>query len=274
MNQYKNRIQTILNSLSDLRYTQTELVKDIFVKEGDYTFTENYQIKKDTFRNFHRGETWGGTDRHFWFYTILTISESYQKETLIVQLNIGATDIWNTDNPQLIAYVNGKMRCAMDLNHNTITLSEDTIAKEVFELSFYAYSNSTDLSNFFDVKVLVSHAEVEELYYDMRVLFEAVCLLKDDEIQSFKTIELLNQCMNLLDLRCTDSKEFFDSVKEANRFIKQNAYIKKPENSDVVVHSVGHTHIDVAWKWQLKQTRLTKQENFCRFMIKPQKEKF
>jgi len=43
-------------------------------------------------------------------------------------------------------------------------------------------------------------------------------------------------------------------VKEADGWLMENYYKNRPENP-VTVHSIGHTHIDVAWKWPLKQTR-------------------
>ena len=39
-------------------------------------------------------------------------------------LDTGADDIWNTDNPQIMVYVNGVLTCAMDLNHHEVILSD------------------------------------------------------------------------------------------------------------------------------------------------------
>ncbi|RDY31601.1 alpha-mannosidase [Lachnotalea glycerini] len=255
MNQYKNRIQTILKSLDKLRYSNVKWVENIYVKEGDYSFAESYQANLVDYKPFLRGETWGGTDKHFWFYTVLKITKEYQNHPIIIQLNTGATDIWNTDNPQIIVYSNGNMRCAMDMNHNQIILTEEETRNQEIEFAFYAYSNSAENSNFFDLQIAACHTDVEELYYDMKVLFDAVCLLREDDIEAIKTLEKLGQCVNLLDLRDTDKQEFFASVKEADSFLKDNFYLNKSEKPEVIVHSIGHTHIDVAWKWQLKQTR-------------------
>ena len=37
---------------------------------------------------------------------------------------------------------------------------------------------------------------------------------------------------------------------------------KLEKNSEVTVHVVGHTHIDVAWLWRLKHTREKAQRSF------------
>lgn len=255
MKQYKNRIQTILNSLSELRYSQTKWVPNILIKEGDYTFSEKCNVDLEHCAPFGRGETWGGTDKHFWFFTTLKLTEEYQNKKVVVQLNTGATDIWNTDNPQILVYVNKSLYATMDMNHHEFVVAENVESEKEIELAFYAYSNSTEKSNFFELKMMVLHDEVQELYYDMKVLFDAATLLKEDDLKAIKTIEALNHCVNLLDLRVNHSKEFFASVQTADEFLKESFYTKKPEHSDVVVHSIGHTHIDVAWKWQVKQTR-------------------
>lgn len=255
MKQYKNRIQTILTSLSELRYAESKWVENIFMKEGDYSFAETCENELEGCTPFKRGETWGGTDKHFWFFTKLNMTKEYQNKKVIIQLNTGATDIWNTDNPQILVYINGSLYATMDMNHHEFVVAEDIKTEEEIELSFYAYSNSKEKSNFFELKMAVLQEEVQELYYNMKVLFDGASLLKEDDIKAIKTIEALNHCVNLLDLRVTDSEEFFASIKEADQFLKEKFYTEKPKDSDVVVHSIGHTHIDIAWKWQVKQTR-------------------
>ncbi|MBA4688765.1 MAG: alpha-mannosidase [Candidatus Galacturonibacter soehngenii] len=255
MKQYKNRIEIILKSLSELRYSNVKWVEDIKVKEGNYTFFETCETDLKHSKNFGRGETWGGTDKHFWFYATLPMTKEYQQKKVVIQLNTGATDIWNTDNPQIMVYKNNSLYATMDMNHYEIVVANEHSKEEQIDLAFYAYSNSTEKTNFFDLKMAVLHDKVQELYYDMKVPFDAACLLKEDDLKAIKTIETLNACVNLLDLRVNHSEAFFDSVNKAIEYLKEHFYSEKPAHSDVVVHSVGHTHIDVAWKWQIKQTR-------------------
>lgn len=256
MKQYKNRIKTILDSLNELRYTDRHWIDTLLKKEADYKFSEildKSEISNDM-APYHKGETWGGSDKHYLFHADIELSESFKGKTAVAMLTTGAADIWNTDNPQFIAYINGEMSCTLDMNHNQIILTENSSGDDRFELDFYSYSNSPENTNFFDLYIAALDKEVEKLYYDIKVPFEAACLLKDDDYEGIKTIELLNSCINLLDLRAAESKGFKDSVIAADEFLESTLY-KEKKSTGITVHSIGHTHIDVAWKWPLRQTR-------------------
>lgn len=256
MKKYKNRIKTILDSLNELRYTDRHWIDTLLKKETDYKFSEildKSEISNDM-APYHKGETWGGSDKHYLFHADIELSESFKQKTAVAMLTTGAADIWNTDNPQFIAYINGEMSCTLDMNHNQIILTENADGSDRFELDFYSYSNSPENTNFFDLYVAALDREVEKLYYDIKVPFEAACLLKDEDYEAVKTIGLLNECINMLDLRVTDSESFKASVIEADKFL-ENTFYKDKNNTGITVHSIGHTHIDVAWKWPLRQTR-------------------
>ena len=66
---------------------------------------------------------------------------------------------------------------------------------------------------------------------------------------------VLNDAINLLDLRKVFSKEYNESIKKANEFLEVEFYEKLCGHEDYVATCVGHTHIDVAWWWTVAQTR-------------------
>lgn len=67
-------------------------------------------------------------------------------------------------------------------------------------------------------------------------------------------MKALNACVNLLDLRRPGTEECISSIRKAADFLEKG-YYESRQKKRVTVHSVGHTHIDVAWKWPLRQTR-------------------
>ena len=78
--------------------------------------------------------------------------------------------------------------------------------------------------------------------------------MPEESLERIETFKILNSCVSLLDLRKPGSESFDRSVEEAQKYLKEN-YHKLCKDTQVTVHSIGHTHIDVAWKWPLKQTR-------------------
>lgn len=255
MDQKRKRVKTILDSLKELCYTGERRISQLLTADAGYKLETEFVKERYAWTEFAPDQTWGGHDRHYWFYTRITVEEDQAGAALAASLYTGQTDIWNTDNPQVIVYVNGRMSETMDMNHNRMLLTGNAAPGQVFELAFYAYSNQPQCSNFFDVTTAVYHKDVEKLYYDLKVLWEAADLLPEDDLERIRTFELLNTCVNYLDLRRTDVEEFYRSVSAADTYLWEHYYQKEHPVSSVCVYSTGHTHIDVAWKWPLRQTR-------------------
>ena len=170
-------------------------------------------------------------------------------------LDTGADDIWNTDNPQIMVYVNGVLTCAMDLNHHEVILSDCAEPGKIYDIRLYAYVNSPGKSNFLYLKVFAKEQEAEALYYDMKLPLEAAKQMRPEEEKRRKLLELLNQAGDLLDFRVKKSDKYRASLIAASEWLKENLYEKEWELDGPTVYALGHTHIDVAWKWPLRQTR-------------------
>lgn len=254
MNPIRNRLKAAADSLKELCYSDLKSAGQVRVSLGDYEFGEYFDSSTHTWSAFERDETWGGTDRHYWFVTSVTIPADDKGAQVRAILNTGATDIWNTDNPQVMVYLNGKLSGTMDMNHQDFILTEEAKGGEHFELAFYAYSNSPGLTNFFHLDIGKYLEDVAKFYYDFLVPFEAADLLEEEDLERIDTFKILNEALNLVDFQRPGSEAFRLSVREADEWLMEN-YYKNRQAHPVTVHSIGHTHIDVAWKWPLKQTR-------------------
>ena len=254
MNPIRNRLKAAADSLKELCYCGLTRVEPVMVSQGNYEFGEQFDSSTLKWSAYGTDETWGGTDRHFWFMARVTIPDDFKGTQVRAILNTGATDIWNTDNPQVMVYLDGRLSGTMDMNHQDFILTEEAKGGEHFELAFYAYSNSSGLTNFFHLEMGAYRKDVAEFYYDFVVPFEAADLLEEDDLERIDTFQTLNEALELVDFRRPGSEAFLLSVREADDWLLEHYYKNRPQHP-VTVHSIGHTHIDVAWKWPLKQTR-------------------
>lgn len=250
----RNRIMTVIKLLGDAVYRYRRPAGSLSIAPGSYSYGQYFRKEDHSFRPFGRDETWGGEDRHFWFVTDVDTSSFEEGRPAVLLLGTNAVNIWNTNNPQVLGYINGEMKATLDMNHTVVHLTESFRPGEAFEAAFYAYSNIKDSTNFFHLDSAVKYEEVEALYYDMKLVFDAGVLLEEDDLEAIKIWKALNGTVNELDLREIYSKAFLESIGQARRYLKENYYDKRPED-ERTVYSVGHTHIDVAWKWPLRQTR-------------------
>ena len=258
MDTVRNRIKAVLEAVEQMIYSDRQPVTSVKIAKADYHFEEEFHREGKDFRDFGRNETWGELDQHYFFLADVAIPEQMEGHTVRAVLNTGATDIWNTDNPQIMAYVNGRFAATLDMNHQFIILSEHAKAGETYELAFYAYSSAYagtfTGTNFFRLELAVYREEAAGLYYDMQAVYEAADLLPEDNLSRIEGFKALERCINLLDLRRPGSAECFESMKMAAQELEGTYYADRRPNP-VTVHSIGHTHIDVAWKWPLRQTR-------------------
>lgn len=260
MNRKWDRIHTIIKTLGELRFKGWLRPEAIRRADAGYDLPAVFEPESQAFAQLRweqalPGDTWGGPDRHFWFDTEVRLPENWRGEKVLLCLSTGATDLWNTDNPQVIVYRDGQMYGTMDLNHNQILLVECAAGGERVRLSFYAYSNSAARTNFFDISLCALDRGIDQLYYDLKVLWDLADLLDEEDAGRLELAELLNRCVNRLDLRDVREPAFARSVREADEFLQASYYRANRRKPQVVVHGIGHTHIDVAWKWPLRQTR-------------------
>ncbi|MFR7399756.1 MAG: hypothetical protein ACLUTY_05385 [Waltera sp.] len=207
MDTVRNRIKAVLEAVEQMIYSDRQPVTSVKIAKADYHFEEEFHREGKDFRDFGRNETWGELDQHYFFLADVAIPEQMEGHTVRAVLNTGATDIWNTDNPQIMAYVNGRFAATLDMNHQFIILSEHAKAGETYELAFYAYSSAYagtfTGTNFFRLELAVYREEAAGLYYDMQAVYEAADLLPEDNLSRIDGFKALERCVNLLD--CADS---------------------------------------------------------------------
>lgn len=63
----------------------------------------------------------------------------------------------------------------------------------------------------------------------------------------------MTNALNKLDCRQVNSEAYFASVREASAYMQEEFYEKFCGHEEVIANCIGHTYIDVAWKWRLEQ---------------------
>jgi alpha-mannosidase len=249
----KQRIAKLVSELDSLRLSHVIPAENIMIAPGKGGMSE----KPADFDAFENGGSWGGADLHFWFNVKVTIPQEYEGRTALLNFKTGREGEWDATNPQFLAFVNGQVVQGLDVNHRELFLSDSAKPGDEFDVSLYAYSGSDSRKAFFNCSMAVLEADVEAIYYDLRVALEAAeCLHKQDK-RRIDILKYLEETVALIDFRkayCYD-KSFIDSVKKAHHYITKNFYEDYCGHEDFAVSGIGHTHIDVAWLWTLAVTR-------------------
>ena len=144
---------------------------------------------------------------------------------------------------------------AFDVNH--IRMPIEDCGDVCIELKGYCCGSELKAPRpFVSAELRQINTELEQLSYDIRVPFEAATLLPAGEREREVALETIASAIDLLDMRVPHSPEFDESVAAARRYMKEHYYaVRETMTPIAVADSIGHTHIDVAWLWDIEQSR-------------------
>ncbi len=201
--------------------------------------------------------------KYAWFRGEFTVTEEYANKKLVYRVTTGKEGEWDAKNVQFLVFVNGKIKQGLDVNHLEIDLTKEAKLGETFIVDIQGYSGAIDCLSECRNTVCILDDAVERLFYDIYVPLEVIKLLPKEDKNRIDTIKFLTHAINLIDLRQPYSPAFYNSILESIQYLEEKFYDEFCDKNSVVTKCVGHTHIDVAWLWDLDQTRLKVQRSFA-----------
>ncbi len=250
----KERIGKLVDDIKELIYKESVPITKYKTIRSMEKFENIDSINTDNWSELTNEQLWGGHREYFWFETFVTIPENFDGKCVVYELRTGKEGEWDATNPQFSAYVNGKRIQGLDVNHREIILSENAKKGETYRIILSAFTGDQNFKLIMDSEIKILDRETEKYYYDISVPYNVARLLDNSDGNSIKIIQTLNESLNLLDLRVEYSKEYYESLKKAQKYVTEEFYNKYCGHSDELVYCVGHTHIDVAWLWTLAVT--------------------
>lgn len=251
----QQRIDRLLKELRGYIYTENETLKTVFMKKGDFLSPSHAEADAQDWIIFNPDDRWGGKDQRYWFKVNVTIPLSFEGKTAVFQIETGREGEWDAVNPQFLIYLNGQTVQGLDVNHREIIISEDAKMGETYTVDLHAYGGMNEGKVELKAQIAVLDKITEKIYYDINVPLEVAKLLNKEDKRSIDIINFLTNAVNILDLRKPHSNEYYISLEKADKYLDHEFYEKYCGGEDVTAACVGHTHIDVAWLWTLKQTR-------------------
>lgn len=147
------------------------------------------------------------------------------------------------------------MTQGMDLNHQTVMLERCAKEGETYTIDLQGYTGVMFAELTFTMETVEVDETINEIYYDIVVPLQGFSRMQEDDKVRKDLRTILNNTVNLLDLRTPYSEEFYQSIEEAHNYIQKALYEDMSGYEDVIASCIGHTHIDVAWLWTVAQTR-------------------
>lgn len=252
----EDRISVICNELKELAFVKKEPVSGVVYKKGLYFYPHEADESAEPWEEFDsKTMHWYGPDKHYWFRAEYTVPKSMDGKTLYLKVAT-QVDHWDyAKNPQFLLFVNGQMTQGMDLNHQTVMLERCAKEGETYTIDLQGYTGVMFAELTFTMEAVEVDEKINEIYYDIVVPLQGFSRMQEDDKVRKDLRTILNNTVNLLDLRTPYSEEFYQSIEEAHNYIQKALYEDMSGYEDVIASCIGHTHIDVAWLWTVAQTR-------------------
>lgn len=255
-----DKLNSRIQELSQYRYRGTTSINEWMFTIDHEKAVGQYPVEEteDT-RVITLGEHWKGRDCYAWLSQMVTVPKEWENERVIGLFDFGQTGGGNNSGFESLLFVNNQPYQGVDSNHKEVLFND--VAGDVLKLDFRLWSGLEGGGKPRDQEFQLKRAaiayldqKVDQFYFDSWTALETIKTLEDNDPVRHRLTTALNTAFKEINWLNKGSEEFYATIYSAQAsFEKELQDIGK--QSDVTYHSVGHTHIDVAWLWQLKHTR-------------------
>lgn len=205
------------------------------------------------------GGTWGGYDRTVWLHGEIAIPAAWAGERveLLVRLGDYALIAGNIlmAGPEALAYRDGVPYAGVDRWHDALLLTESARGDERYALALEIYSGRIATPHTLrGYELATRDPDADALASDLRAAYNTLAILDPTSAEAANLTRAIDAALALIDLRRPDSDAFYASLAPAQAAFTA-ALQGYRHGSRARVVATGHAHIDLAWHWQVAQTR-------------------
>lgn len=255
------KIQKIADDLGQYRYKNRQHISGWKCLNASPQVESEIPADDQNWEDISLDHIWSGIDQYFWIKSQVEIPNSSDEQVLLFDLGLLGNLKHTGIEAQL--YINGEMYQGIDAHHKEVFLNQK-YNETVIQLALKLWTglpgrkgDSLDpMLHIFKMADLVSlDKQVDGLYFLVKNGVETVQLLSDDDPRKQKLLNSLDFSLKKLDWSNPGSDEFYNSCYQAKETLEQQLKLQKANKDHYTVNGIGHTHIDLAWLWRVKNTK-------------------
>ncbi|HEY9011654.1 MAG TPA: glycoside hydrolase family 38 C-terminal domain-containing protein [Devosia sp.] len=197
---------------------------------------------------------WGEPDGYYWFGGRVTIPQELDGKPLFGRIHAQFGSVMGRSDPQLLVRIDGRIAQGGDGNHHEFPLTRSAVAGQQFDILIEAGTIENRRQLGFAVELVVHDRLAETVFYDLKVPLDVARLLKADDARRARLLRHIDEAIDLIDFRPGNPARFADSLHAAQARADQ-LYAETDADAMPEIVATGHTHIDVAWLWRVRETR-------------------
>ncbi|MGV0912635.1 alpha-mannosidase [Martelella sp. FOR1707] len=197
---------------------------------------------------------WGEPQSYFWFHGSVSIPSELEGKRVYLGIEAMFGQVMGRSDPQCLVRINGEIVQGADYNHREILLTKAACAGETFEIMIEAGTIEDRRQLGFGARLLLHDTETEALYYDLRTPLDVAKHLDVNDHRRDFILKTVREAIKAVDYRPGNERRFRESLAHARAIA---ARIYEAADTELAPHITvtGHTHIDVAWLWRIRETR-------------------
>ncbi|MFC0469035.1 alpha-mannosidase [Halalkalibacter kiskunsagensis] len=251
------KLQNRVNELDRCRYRNVEQV-DFFRTFEPAAGSENILPATYSENTLKINDCWSGRDKYIWLNTTIEIPKEWDGKKVVLFLDLGRTGGGNNSGFESLLFVNKKPFQGVDSNHKEVILP--CPVKGIIEIDILMWSGleggGPQQEQFYRLKEAwygVLDEKVDQLFYKSKAIVDTLTRQDQNEPTYASALSLLNKAFKEIDWSSPGSEDFYTSLYRSLTVLTSENEIVK--HSEVNVHTIGHSHIDLAWLWRTKHTK-------------------
>ena len=247
----ERKIEAELRRLETKLYRHKTPINGWKVRRGYYKEPRHYEMTDKEPFDLQAEEHIGKKDMTAFLTNQIRLDETYQGEKTVLLLKVGGEGCVS---------INGAHYNGLDFNRNMILLAESAAGNEEYDIEVETYCKDLilDSGNAFKTDVVITQSELAAIdqsawdcYFELKTGYEFIrgC---GEEYTRQRVLHLIYDAM--LKLNYADEETFSGSAEEARLQYLEKIASYKDLKMPVKMVFAGHSHIDVAWHWPLKET--------------------
>ena len=215
------RAQVICNELKKESVHQKVALSSWEMKKGNFVTPADALADPSPFTPFDgRTMHWYGPDEHYWFRADMTVPESFDGKTLVFHLRTQIEEWDDAKNPQFLLFVDGEVSQGMDMNHREVLITRSAKAGQTYHIELQSYTGTLHAEFSLIAEMWEVDPEINSLYWDLQVPLRAFSRLDEESRSRMDLTRVINDTVNLLDLREPYSEAYYASMKSSADMMK------------------------------------------------------
>lgn len=256
----REKLKRNIQKLEVLRYRERMEIPVFEKSEENFGRTGERPEEITFLSEFKKGDFWQGRGNYIWIRQKVSVPALWQGKKIAGIFNFGKTGDGYNSGFEGLLYLDGEPYTGIGSWHEEVIFPTEIAGKEItLEIRLWAGLEGggepvNQIHQFKQAELCILDETVDDLYYTSRAMLETAEKLTEKDAVGSALLRALDRAHLAVDWRSQGSEAFYASLEKALSIAKEEMKACG-QPMPVTVHTVGHSHIDVAWLWQLKHTR-------------------